>query len=186
MPWRKPGISSSRRKTAAAPAMKRPRHGPPPVRFHMRPVSGLASEGWCLPIHAFPCTWHSGGVWIVLLAYRCGGSSGMAAQTAHRIPVSTAGHADDHLKPEHLRACSPTRLGSPPYSARTQAGIGITAYELKDRHTSSMLAMQHTQAWGCLRPGTAVAMWQAHVRHGYFHLDYGSPQSSVGGGRHCH
>jgi len=63
-----------------------------------------------LPIRAFPCK-HSGHVRIALLAYRCGGSSGMAAQATHRIPVSTYGQAVSHLRPQHLRACPAMCLG---------------------------------------------------------------------------
>jgi len=82
------------------------RHGPPPVRF--QPVAGLRAceRRAYLPIRAFPCK-HSGHVRIALLAYRCGGSSGLAAQAAHRIPVSTAGITGSHLRPQHLRARHP-------------------------------------------------------------------------------
>jgi hypothetical protein len=60
------------------------------------------------PSHAY-AQWR---VWIALLAYRCGGSSGMAARTAHRIPVSTIGvkSSGGHLRPQHLRGCSWDRL----------------------------------------------------------------------------
>ena len=45
---------------------------------HRRPVSGL-TRGMKIPrISAFPCLGHSGIVLYVCLAYRCGGSAGIA------------------------------------------------------------------------------------------------------------
>ncbi|AGL84073.1 hypothetical protein PFLCHA0_c23020 [Pseudomonas protegens CHA0] len=53
-----------------------------PNRRH-RPVSGLAS----LAAFAFPYLGYS-GLLNAALAYRCGGSTGLARKGAHRFPVS--------------------------------------------------------------------------------------------------
>jgi hypothetical protein len=52
-------------------------------QFHARPVSGLASLA--APPSRIEIQWRTGAA---ALAYRCGGSSGIATCVAHRFPVS--------------------------------------------------------------------------------------------------